>query len=182
MAQLIALEPASRITAPGPGPGNPPPRLPILVLVLLAAGTALGTLLLFAGEQDFLVRKNGEPELSPTRQAKMDRELEALENAEQYALLAGTSGYFPCYSCGTESRIFLHFGEVWRYGTTGKGQEGRYPDGLPAGNLAYVTQFRGTLQECLREEKIKIYSYAVLPENLKRHQPLIRPPGNKMDR
>jgi hypothetical protein len=31
-------------------------------------------------------------------------------------------------------------------------------------------------------EKIKIYNYALLPENLRRAVPLIRPPGNKIDR
>jgi hypothetical protein len=45
----------------------------------------------------------------------------------------------------------------------------------------YLTEFKGTLSECIKEEKRKIYYYAILPENLKRNNPLIRPPGNKID-
>ncbi len=48
--------------------------------------------------------------------------------------------------------------------------------------LAYSVQFIGTIQECLAEERRKIFLYATLPENIKRAKPLIRPPGNKIDR
>jgi hypothetical protein len=46
--------------------------------------------------------------------------------------------------------------------------------------LQYVIQFEGTEEECLIREREKIYHYALLPENLARKIPLIRPPGNKM--
>jgi hypothetical protein len=51
----------------------------------------------------------------------------------------------------------------------------------PKDDLFFVTQFRGTYSECLKEEKRKIYLYALLPENQARRIPLIRPPGNKND-
>ena len=72
-------------------------------------------------------------------------------------------------------------GEAWRYGVTTQSQEGRYPMGLPVEGLTYRILYRGTLQECLKQEKLYIYNYALLPENLKRKPPLIRPPGNKRD-
>jgi hypothetical protein len=61
-------------------------------------------------------------------------------------------------------------GEFRRYTT------GEIPDGLQ-----YLTEFIGDYAQCLKLEKIKIYSYALLPENLSRNNPLIRPPGNKVD-
>jgi hypothetical protein len=111
----------------------------------------------------------------------MEKELWELENAEQYVLLARNSGHFPCYSCGRQAKIFLFAGEVWRYGVTRKGEKGRYSTGLPHKELIYLIQYEGTLQDCLKQEKMKIYRYALLPENIKRTPPLIRPPGNKRD-
>jgi hypothetical protein len=119
--------------------------------------------------------------LSPERQAKLDRELEELDNSEQYVLRASRDGWYPCYSCPTKNRIFLLKDEVWKYGVTRKGEKGRYGKWHIKQGLYYLVQYQGTLQECLRQEKIKIYNYALLPENLRREQQLIRPPGNKRD-
>jgi hypothetical protein len=119
--------------------------------------------------------------LSPERKAKLNRELEELENAEQYVLRANQSAWYPCYSCPTKNRIFLLKDEVWKYGVTRKGEKGRYGRWHIGQGLYYLVQYQGPLQECLRQEKIKIYHYALLPENLKREQQLIRPPGNKQD-
>jgi len=47
--------------------------------------------------------------------------------------------------------------------------------------MTYQTQFVGNIFECKKQELLKIYNYPVLPENLKRKIPLIRPPGNKID-
>jgi len=46
----------------------------------------------------------------------------------------------------------------------------------------FVPQYEGTEQECLIEEKRKIYDYPNLPECRKRSIVLMRPPGNKIDR
>lgn len=48
--------------------------------------------------------------------------------------------------------------------------------------MIYLVQYKGSIQECLKQEKTKIFNYATLPENLKRETPIIRPPGNKIDR
>jgi len=131
--------------------------------------------------KDFIIWKGDQPEVASWRKEKLQRELEEIDNAEQYALVVRIPGTFPCYSCVDQSEIFLNEGEVWRYGVTKKGKAGRYRSGLPFIELTYSVQFEGPLHECLKQEKIKIYSYAVLPENLKRENPLIRPPGNKRD-
>jgi hypothetical protein len=42
---------------------------------------------------------DGDITLSPERQAKLDRELEEIDNAVQYALVVTVEGFYPCYSC-----------------------------------------------------------------------------------
>ena len=128
--------------------------------------------------------------LTPQRQQKMETEIKGIQGkerrtdklCEQYALVARVSGWYPCYNCGTETMIYLNKGEVWKYGKTCNGEKGRYKDGLPINNLVYVKEFIGTEEECLIQEKLKIYNYAGLPENVKRQIKLIRPPGNLIDR
>lgn len=133
------------------------------------------------------------PELGKKRKEELDRRIKELdEGGEQYALLARTSGWFPCYSCvGTDS-IWLTSLQVWRYGSTirktngeklmeGKAG-GRYTDSyLEKYKLWYVVQYEGSYLEARKEELRKIYNYARLPENYIRAIPLIRPPGNKRD-
>ena len=111
----------------------------------------------------------------------MEKELEEFEQAEQYALFVRASGNYPCLNCGVITEIYLHTGEIWKYGVTMKGEFRRYKNGLPHDGLIYIVQFSGTLQECLRLEKTKIYNYPLLPENLKRSYKLNRPPGNQRD-
>jgi len=127
--------------------------------------------------------------LSIERAAKKAREIERIEshsfqyqNCVQYALVAIKDGWFPCYNCGTADSIYLYEDEVWKYGKTCFGEKGRYPNGLPVGNLDFIPQFSGTEKECLIMEKEKIYNYPNLPECLKRNIVLIRPAGNKIDK
>jgi hypothetical protein len=127
--------------------------------------------------------------LSIERAAKKAQEIERIEshsfqyqNCEQYALVAAKEGWFPCYNCGTSDSIYLYKDEVWKYGKTCFGEQGRYPNGLPFMNLRYIQEFVGNEKECLLMEKEKIYNYPNLPESLKRKLFLIRPAGNKIDR
>ncbi len=136
----------------------------------------------FIFKNDFLeFDENGKPIIAPYRQAKLDKELDELENCEQYALLAARDGYYPCFNCPGKSTIFLYKNETWKYGVTRKGEKDRYGTWHIDNHLLYVTQYTGTLQECIRQEKIKIYHYPTHPENVRRPAPLIRPPGNKRD-
>ncbi len=150
--------------------------MPFLVFLI-----ALGGLSIWMSNKDFLIWKGDEPEIAPWRKEKLEKELKELNEAEQYALVVSVSGVFPCYSCVDRNEIFLNTGEVWKYGVTRKGQAGRYKSGLPFLGLSYSVQFEGNLQACFKEEKLKIYQYPLLKENLKRNKPLIRPPGNKRD-
>lgn len=128
--------------------------------------------------------------ISAERLEKKAKEIERIESSssyekaycEQYALVASKAGWFPCFKCKGRDKIFLKKDEVWRYGKTCNGQDGRYPNGLPFENLKYEIQFTGTEKECLIEEKNKIYNYPNLSECKKRNFVLHRPPGNKIDR
>ncbi len=128
--------------------------------------------------------------ISKDRETKRDNEIERISDkkfdcekcCEQYVLVAQEDGWYPCYQPQCEkATIWLNAGEVWKYGKTCLGEKKRYSSGLPTNNLIYAKQFEGTEQECLIEEKRKIYNYPLLPEAMARNIKLVRPPGNKID-
>jgi hypothetical protein len=128
------------------------------------------------------VDKNGNLQLTAQRLQKLHDDTIKFENAEQYVLYARISGYYACLSCLDTTHIYLSRGEVWKYGVTINGQKGRY-SAEKLDNFIYFPQFKGTLQQCLIEERKKIITYPLLPENQAR--PLLnriaRPPGNPYD-
>lgn len=167
-------------------PGSPGPFVLLFLLSLLVIGVVAGNKILAGKEKEnppTVIDEDGNVKLSPERQAKLEKELEEIDNAQQYVLIATAPGYYPCYSCPDGSTtIFLYPGEVFRYGVTRKGEKLRYPGGdYGATNLLYIVQFEGDYAQCLKEEKIKIYNYPLLPEAQKRELKLPRPPGNAND-
>jgi len=127
--------------------------------------------------------------LNIERTKKMVKEIERIESKTrddfpcvQYALVADIEGWYPCYNCLDRSTIYLHKEEVWKYGKTCLGEEGRYKGKLPVAGLRFMVQFTGTEKECLIQEKLKIYNYPNLPECKKRDFILLRPAGNLIDR
>lgn len=130
---------------------------------------------------DYVVEKDGKLELAPKRKAKLEKELEQIDNAVQYALIVDAAGYFPCLNCEGRNVIFLNVGETWKFGTTRVGEKERYKSDPFDKRLSFEPQVFGDYAECLKAEKIKIYTYILLPENQKREIPLVRPPGNPYD-
>jgi hypothetical protein len=160
----------------------PNPRRPKTTLLFFMIGVCILGLFLAWNGADFLdLDEAGNVNLSPARQAQMQQRLKRLKRCEQYVLRAKFSGFYPCYNCGADTTIFLYAGEVWKYGITIQGETGRYRHWTTTLGLRYRVQYRGSIQACLRQEALKIYQYALLPENIKRAVPLIRPPGNKAD-
>lgn len=166
---------------PNPNPGTGL----YFLLIFLALGVVLFALQQMAGgkKSPIEVDEKGNVTLAPHRKEKLEKELEEIDNAIQYSLRATEDGYFPCYTCpdgmGT---IYLYKGEIWRFGTTRKGDNGRYPSGnYGAPNIFFVPEFVGTYGECLKMEKIKIYNYPLMPESMKRDFILAIPPGNLID-
>ncbi len=162
-------------------PPFPGYRLFLLLFLLIAA--AIGYHIWAGPEYPVVIGPDGEEDIAPDRKRKLERELEEIDNAEQYALIVVIDGYYPCFTCpnGANS-IFLYASEVWRYGITRKGERLRYPRGdFGTEDVRYVLQFTGNFAECLKQEKLKIYNYPLLPEAQKRKIKLLRPPGNKND-
>lgn len=158
---------------------QPKGRRPVLLFLLMV--TILGVYAHWK-EVDFLVLdESGNVQISPERQKELQKRLKQVRKARQYALLATIDGYYPCFNCVQDSLIYLHRGEVWKYGVTYGAV--RYSNAwLSRMNLVSQTEYWGNIEDCLIQEAYKIYNYATLPENLKRARPLIRPPGNKVDR
>lgn len=126
----------------------------------------------------------GHSQLSPKEESKLQKRLKEIDDSEQYALVATEDGYYACLHTGW-STYYLHAGEIWKYGVTSKGQFGRYAGKFLRNNkVSYVTQFRGNLAECLKEEQVKLFNYPYLPENLTRLPEfrLARPPYNAIMR
>lgn len=129
------------------------------------------------------VDEKGEAHLKEWRALELQKKMEALAQAEQYALIAIRDRWYECYSCPNKT-YYLREGMIWKYGVTTRGQSGRYTTvWLYQMQLAYQIQFKGTYQECLLEEKRKIILYPLHPDNLARlpTERLARPPGNKND-
>jgi len=127
-----------------------PNKIKWLLLAVIAVGTILMASRFVMSNDEvvpgIIVTPEGDLALSPERQAKLDKELGEVDNAEQYVLYATANTYYPCFTCpGGQKVIYLQIGQVWRYGITRKGERGRYPNqnyGVPF--LAYVPQFWGT--------------------------------------
>ena len=144
------------------------------------------TLLLIMALQwaDVVEWVDGSFQLKPKRQAAFEKQKNAVENAEQYALVADVPGYYECLHCIT-GLVFLNQYEVWKYGVTNQGEKVRYSaDYFKSRKLFYVAQFKGDYAACLMEEKRKLFYYPLLPENLARPDSLklLLPPGNLQTR
>ncbi|MCB0548380.1 MAG: hypothetical protein KDD19_12425 [Phaeodactylibacter sp.] len=74
-----------------PSPQPPQNGKPIGVLLVLVALT----LFVLMGQKDFIIWKDGGPELAPWRKAKLEKELEEIDNAEQYAFCIAARQYAP---------------------------------------------------------------------------------------
>lgn len=170
-------------TNPGQSPdhANTPTESPapvwkrpaLLLIVAFSVWMALGW-------RDVVVWVDGKWQLTPERKAERDRQAKKSNRAEQYALFAQKSGYYQCPLC-KDQKIFLNIGETWKYGVTVNGQTIRYSvEFLQENNLRYRVEFIGNYAECLAQEKIKLFNYPILPENLARPDSLrlILPPGN----
>ena len=152
---------------------------PFWFFVALLVGIT-GIVLLMS--RPFLERDGeGNWKIAEWREEKLKRELEGIDLGEQYVLVAGDDQWYDCFNCPNSTRIYLYKGEVWKYGVTRKGEKARYGNWLKRQKLRYMIEYEGYIGECLRREKIQIYGYPLLPENLNRNFPIIRPPGNKID-
>ncbi len=101
----------------------------------------------------------------------------AARTVEQYALKAVEPGFYPVMTRGfsePQAGVWLEAGEVWKYGTT-RNPGTRYSQSfLDDWSLRYETEFAGSLEDALLNEKGSILGYVVDNGAL--------PPGNKIVR
>lgn len=163
---------------PRPTFPSPEPRKKTLLPVIIAGSLFL--IVCALKWSDVIEYFDGEPRLSSKHQQQLQKKLNELEAAEQYALIAIKDGWYPCLHSG-RTLYYLHTGEVWKYGVTSKGERGRYTtEFLEDKGVSYIIQFKGSMTECLQEEQRKLFSYPLLPENMARLEldRLLRPPYN----
>jgi hypothetical protein len=152
----------------------PGPILPLLT------GVAILVIVLVLFTKIYFNTESEATKLKPQEEAKLQKRLKEIDEAEQYALIADENGWFQCNHSG-RTTFYLQLGEVWKYGTTTKGQFGRYSISyLARKKVSYIVEFEGTIAECLKEEQRKLFYYPFLPENLARTKKdwLPRPPFN----
>ena len=128
------------------GADNPRPPLPSpepekkTLLPVIIAG-ALFLIVCALKWRDVIEYFDGEPRLSSKHQQQLQRKLNELDAAEQYALIATKEQWYPCLHSG-HALYYLHVGEVWKYGVTTKGERGRYTGQFLLDNsVAYVIQY-----------------------------------------
>ena len=180
---LTTLQPPEKQHLPPAPKGPRPPRPDRWRAWKILGGTTL-LMVMVLQWADVVEWVDGSFRLKPKRQAAFEKQKKAVENAEQYALLARAPGYYECLHCLT-GLVFLNRFEVWKYGVTDQGEKVRYSvNYLDSRNLLYSIQFQGDYAQCLMEEKRKLFYYPLLPENLARPDPLklLLPPGNLQTR
>jgi len=124
----------------------------------------------------------GNPQLKPERLAKLADDIRRINNCQQYSLRATESDWYPCYSCGDTTMVYLLKGEIWKIGEKCDDNDARYSESkLKAMALKLYPEFFGDKTACYEEQQRKIYYYPLLPENQKRKKKLGHPPGNKQD-
>ena len=122
--------------------------------------------------------EEGELSLSKSWAESVGKKVEQHQQHELYMLVATRDGNYLCQHCPT-TQFFLKAGEVYRYGTTGLGQQGRgYTESWLARNkLTFLHIQYGDLATVKTEEALLIGNYVIHPENLAR--PLQSDPSSK---
>lgn len=177
--------------SPSVTPNGRNPKFPFHWILLILLG-CFGIIMAYEKFDDFVKRKpDGGYELKEERRDQLNDKVRRMRSeAEQYVLRASRNGFYECLHC-PQGVFYLYKGEVWKYGVTTRGKLGRYkPQYLKRMGLIYEMQFRGSLQQAMELELIKIGQYPLLPENLSRpdkpegeliRYKLARPPGQATD-
>ncbi|MEM9884356.1 MAG: hypothetical protein AAF849_00570 [Bacteroidota bacterium] len=113
--------------------------------------------------------EDGSVSLSEEWEKTIAEKQEQYAQHELYMLTAINAGYFLCKHCPT-GKFYLNLGEVYRYGTTGIGQNKRgfSRQWLNDKRLNFVIIMKGDIATVKAEEAALIGGYAILPENLAR--------------
>lgn len=134
--------------------------------------------------EDYIEKEGGIFVLTEARKRKLKKHLENYEEAQTYALVARSDGERECPICFAQygkTHLYILKGEVLKYGVSLRGSNRYNPAFYKKIDCDYFVVHRGDYTSCLKKEKEFIFHYPILPENLKRKQPLVRPPMNLND-
>lgn len=145
------------------------------MFVLLTAG------ILILGQRGFEevieYDQDGNPRLTPEREAEIKQAKDKLDEAEVYMLLSLYDHYIECLLC-TGGRLWIKEGEIAKIGTT-VNTTSRYNQAYyKKHGVEYIMYLRGTIGVVLKTEIDLLGKYPLMPENLARKQPLLFPPLN----
>ncbi|KAA3623022.1 MAG: hypothetical protein DWQ02_25220 [Bacteroidetes bacterium] len=167
---------------------NLPQPLKGAILLFLAICVVMA----YENFDDFVEKKpDGTYTLKKKRIKEVQDQIDEMDDAQLYYLIAKTDGYYQCLHC-KQGSFFLFAGEIAKIGTTVKGETKRYkPQFLKRMNFQYVIIDEGDIGYILRKEKEHIRDYPLLPENLRRPDKpqgkilryrIARPPLNMVDK
>ncbi len=134
--------------------------------------------------------KDGSYSISKEWEESIREKREKIDNHELYMLVASQDGMYICNHCPT-GKFFLYEGEVYRFGITGNGEDGRgYTEKWQDRNrLAFIHIVFGDEVMVKKKQAELIGLYAIHPENMNRPVSeskkaksywyrLVLPPGN----
>ncbi|MCB0597870.1 MAG: hypothetical protein H6557_03320 [Lewinellaceae bacterium] len=167
-------------------------RFPVGLLLIGAVIATFILLIALPKTWEEATRKNpdGSHSLSEEWEDAIDHKKDKIENQELYKLVAKRSGMYLCKHCPT-GKFYLYKGELYRYGTTGDGKNGRgYTDQWEEKNkLEFFHISFGDEATVKKGQAELIGTYALDSENMRHPLPgtpnaknywyrLVLPPGN----
>ena len=156
---------------------SPNPLFLILILTLLSVVIAM----IIFGQRSFKdvteYDEEGNPRLTPEREAEIEKAKNKLDEAEVYILLALYDHYIECKLC-PDGRAWIKEGEIAKIGTS-VNTTSRYNQAYyKKHGVEYITYLRGSVHLVLKTEINLLGRYPLMPENLARQEPLLYPPLN----
>lgn len=120
-------------------------------------------------------------------QALMEAAASKFGNCQQYRLYALSARYYKCYTCTTKQMILLNHGQTFKIGQTCSTKEERYGNSMPAPDLFYLVEHRGSIFEVLVAEYVKLMLFRhsherqlIVKQNGLQPKEMLLPPGNKI--
>ena len=120
-------------------------------------------------------------------EALMEAAASKFGNCHQYRLYALNSRSYECYTCKTRPVVVLDYGQTFKIGQTCVTKEERYRNTLPAPDLFYLVEHRGSIFEVLVAEYVKLMLFQhgherqlIVNRNSLQPDEMLLPPGNKI--
>lgn len=120
-------------------------------------------------------------------EALMEAAASKFGNCHQYRLYVLNSRPYECYTCKTRPVVTLNYGQTFKIGQTCATKKERYRNTLPAPDLFYLVEHRGSIFEVLVAEYVKLMLFQnsrerrlIIKQNSLQPDEMLLPPGNKI--